>query len=142
MRKCPTGTIRSYSRYPIQHRDLYITDTFVILSKTSFSIIGLNFIRNHQAVIDTTIGTITFPHVVMTLAMTIEMRNCNPKQLQVLTDGNQTLQPPQTTTVNAVVIISNTNDTTGAIKLQPQFDETATSIVAPTTGESKLEWPF
>ena len=37
------------------------TDTFVVLSKTSFPIIGLNFMRNHQAVIDTANGTITFP---------------------------------------------------------------------------------
>ena len=34
------------------------TDTFVILSKTSFPIIGLSFMRNHQ-VIDTANGTIT-----------------------------------------------------------------------------------
>ena len=54
------------------------TDTFVILSKTSFPIIGLNFMRNHQAVIDTANGTITFPHVEMTLAMTDEKKNCNP----------------------------------------------------------------
>ena len=51
------------------------TDTFVILSKTSFPIIGLNFMRNHQAVIDTANGTINFPHVEMTLAMTDEMKN-------------------------------------------------------------------
>ena len=50
------------------------TDTFVILSKTSFPIIGLNFMRNHQAVIDTANRTITFPHVQMTLAMTDEKK--------------------------------------------------------------------
>ena len=50
------------------------TDTFVILSKTSFPIIGLNFMRNHQAVIDTANGTYTFPHVEMTLAMTDEKK--------------------------------------------------------------------
>ena len=70
-------------------------DTFVILSKTSFPIIGLNFMRNQQAVIDTANGTINFPHVEMTLAMTDEMKKCNP------------VQP------------------------LPQFDETATIIVAP-----------
>ena len=47
-----------------------IMDTFVILSKTSFSIIGLNFMQKHHAVIDTANGTINFPHVEMTLAMT------------------------------------------------------------------------
>ena len=107
------------------------TDTFVILSKTSFPIIGLNFMRNHQAVIDTANGTITFPHVAMTLAMTDEKKNCNPKQLQIMAEGNQTLPPQQTTTVNAIVITTNAINITGAIQLLPQFDETATIIVAP-----------
>ena len=71
------------------------TYTFVILSKTPFSIKGLNFMRNHQAVIDTANGTINFPHVEMTLAMTDERKNCNPKQLQILSEGNQTLLPRQ-----------------------------------------------
>ena len=72
------------------------TDTFVILSKTSFPIIGLNFMRNHQAVIDTANGTITFPHVEMTLAMTDEKKTCNPKPLQIIAEGHQTLPPQQT----------------------------------------------
>ena len=52
------------------------TDTFVIFSKTSFPIKGLNFMRfgNHQAVTDTANGTISFPHVATTLAMTDEMK--------------------------------------------------------------------
>ena len=107
------------------------TDTFVILSKTSFPIIGLNFMRNHQAVIDTANGTINFPHVEMTLAMTDEMKKCNPKPLQIMAEGNQTLPPQQTTTVNAIVITTNMNDVTGAVQPLPQFDETATIIVAP-----------
>ena len=107
------------------------TDTFVILSKTSFPIIGLNFLRNHQAVIDTDNGTITFPHVEMTLAMTDEKKNYNTKPLQIMTEGNQTLPPQQTTTVNAIVITTNATDITAAVKPLPQFDETATIIVAP-----------
>ena len=109
------------------------TDTFVILSETSFPIIELNFMRNHQAVLDTANGTINFhfPQVEMTLAMTDEMKNCNPKPLQIMAEGNQTLLPQRTTTVNAVVITTNTNDVTGAIQPSPQFDEKATIIVAP-----------
>ena len=87
--------------------------------------------RNHQPVIDTANGTINFPHVEMTLAMTYEMKNCNPKRLQIMAEGNQTLLPQQTTTVNAVVITTNMNDITGAVQPLPQFDETATIIVAP-----------
>ena len=88
------------------------TDTFVILSKTSFPIIGLNFMRNYQAVIDTANGTINFLHVEITLAMTDEMKKCNPKPLQIMAEGNQTLLPQQTTTVNAIVITTNMNDVT------------------------------
>ena len=87
--------------------------------------------RNHQAVIDTTNGTITFPHVETTLTMTDEKKNCNPKPLQIMAEGNQTLSPQQTTTVNAIVITTNAIDITGALQSLPQFDETATIIVAP-----------
>ena len=108
------------------------TDTFVIISKTSFPIIGLNFMRNHQAVIDTVNGTINFPHVEMTLAMTDEMKECNPKPLQIMAEGNQTL-PPQQTDNNSDRNSNNqnTNDVTGAVQPLPQFDERATNIVAP-----------
>ena len=89
--------------------------------------------RNNQAVIDTANGTVNFPHVVMTFAMTDEMKTCNTKALQILAEGNQTLLPQQTTTVNAVVITTNTNDVTGAVQPLPPFHKTATSIVAPAS---------
>ena len=108
------------------------TDTFRILSKTSFPIIGLNCMRNHQAVLDTANGTINFPHVEMTLAMTDKMKNCNPKPLQIMAEGGQTIPPHQTTTVSTIVTTTNTNDVvTGMVQPLPQFDETATIIVAP-----------
>ena len=107
------------------------TDTFVILPKTSFPVIGLNFKQNHWAVIDTANGTINFPHVEVTLAMTDQMKNWNPKPLQILAQGQQTLLPQQTTTVNAVVITTNKIDVTGAVQPLPQFDKTGTIIVAP-----------
>ena len=87
--------------------------------------------RNHQAVIDTANGTITFPHVEITLAMSDKKKHCNPKSLQIIAEGNQTLLPQQTTTVNAIVITTNATDITGAVQPLPQFDETATIIVAP-----------
>ena len=87
--------------------------------------------RNHQAVLDTANGTIHFPHVEMTLAMTDEMKNCNPKPLQIMAEGSQTIPPKQTTTVCAIVITTNANDVTGTVQPLPQFDERATIIVAP-----------
>ena len=47
--------------------------------------------RNRHAVIDTANGTINVPLVQMTLAMTDEMKNCNPKPLQILAEENETL---------------------------------------------------
>ena len=87
--------------------------------------------QNHQVVIDAANRTINFPHVEMTLAMTDEMKISDPKSLQILPEGNQTLLPQQTTTVNAVVITTNANDVTGAVQPLLQFDETGTIIVAP-----------
>ena len=55
----------------------------------------------------------------MTLAMTDEMKNCNPKPPQIMVEGNQTLLPQQTTTVNAIVTNTNLNDVTGTIQQLP-----------------------
>ena len=56
-----------------------------------------------------------------------------------MAERNQTLLPQQTTTVSAIVITTNTNDVTGTVQPLPQFDETATIIVAPalTTTHNK-----
>ena len=56
------------------------TDTFVVISRTSFPVFELNFMRNHQAKIDPANGTITFPHIETTLAMKDEMKNAIHKQ--------------------------------------------------------------
>ena len=48
-----------------------------------------------------------------------------------MAEGNQTLPPQQTTTINAIVITTNAIDITGAVQPLPQFDETATIIVGP-----------
>ena len=54
------------------------TESFIVLCRTSFPIIGLNFMRNHQTLLDTANGTITFLHVEMTVAMKDEMKKDNP----------------------------------------------------------------
>ena len=107
------------------------TYTFVVLSRTSFPIIGLNLMRNHQALLDTANGTITFPHFEMTLAMKDEMKKCNPHSIQIRTNGTQTVSAQQTLTVNAVAITNIEHPITGTIQPQPQFDEDAQIIVAP-----------
>ena len=72
----------------------------------------------------------------MTIAMTDEMKNCNPKPLQILTEGNQTLLPQRTSTVKAVVLNTNTNNITGVVQPLPHFDETATIIVAQSVSHN------
>ena len=101
------------------------TDTFVVLSRTSFPIIGLNFMRNHQALLDTANGTITFPHVEMTLAMKDEKKKCNPHPIQIRTNGTQTVPAQQTLAINAVAITNIEHPITGTIQSHTQFDEDA-----------------
>ena len=107
------------------------TDTFVVLSRTSFPMIGLNFMRNHQALLDTANGTITFPHLQMTLPMKDEMKKCNPHPIQIRTNATQTVPAQQTLTVNAVAITNIERPITGTIQPQTQFDGDAQIIVAP-----------
>ena len=57
-------------------RTYTFTDIFVIISETSFPIIGMNLMRNHEAVIDAANGTINFPHVKMTFAMVPDHSKC------------------------------------------------------------------
>ena len=92
--------------------------------------------RNHQTVKDTANGTINSLHVEMTMGMTDELKICNPKPLQILAEGNQTLLPHETTTVAALVTTTNTNNVTGAIQPMQEFDETANVIATPALATS------
>ena len=88
--------------------------------------------------IDTANGTINFPHVEKTLAMT---DYCNPKPLQILAEENEILPPQQTTTNTAIVVTANINDVPAAVQPLPQFDDSASIIVAPalTTAQNKTD---
>ena len=76
--------------------------------------------RNHQAVIVSANETINFPLVELTLAITDEMQNCNPKPLQTIAEGNQALLLQNFITFTAVVVTTNINDVTGAVQSLPQ----------------------
>ena len=67
----------------------------------------------------------------MTLALTDEMKNCNPKLLQILVEVNQTLSPQQTSTIKAKLVTTNTHDVTGAVQPLPHIDESGSIIAAP-----------
>ena len=105
------------------------TDTFVVLSRTSFPLVGLNFVRNHQAILDTANGTITFPHIEMKPAMKDEMKKFTPQTMQVRTNETQTIPPQQASTINAIVMTNAERTITGTIQ-SLQFDENAQNIIA------------
>ena len=53
--------------------------TLIVMNKTSFPIIGLEFLRKYAAILDTAQGTINFPKTRITMALTDEMQRCNPQ---------------------------------------------------------------
>ena len=56
-------------------------ETFIIMTQTSFSIIGLAFLRKDAAIIATAQGKIDFPKIQITMALTDEMQNVTRKRL-------------------------------------------------------------
>ena len=50
--------------------DYTFEETFIIMNQTSFPKIGLAFLRKHAAILDTALGTIDFPKIQITMALT------------------------------------------------------------------------
>ena len=74
--------------------DYTFEETFVIMNQTSFPIIGLAFLRKHAAILDTAQGTIDFPKIQITMALTDEMQKCNPKPITIQRPNIQFLHTP------------------------------------------------
>ena len=62
----------------IKIRDYTFEGTFIIMNQTSFPIIGLAFLRKHAAILDTAQGTIDFPNIQITIALTDERQSATP----------------------------------------------------------------
>ena len=62
--------------------DYNYEETFIVMTKTSYPIKELAFLRKHSAVLDTTQGTIDFPKKQIKLALTDGMQNAIPNLLQ------------------------------------------------------------
>ena len=62
--------------------DYTFEETFIIMNQTSFPIIGLAFLRKHAAVLDTAQGTIDFPKIQITMALTDERQEYIPSPSQ------------------------------------------------------------
>ena len=105
-------------------------DTFIIMTKTSYPIIGLAFLRKHSAILDTAQGTIDFPKIQITLALKDERQKCNHKPITIKTEEKHTIQAQATRIIHASITASNDHPITGTVQPLPQFDENAKLIVA------------
>ena len=118
--------------------DYTFEETFIIMNQTSFPIIGLAFLRKHVAILDTAQGTIDFPKIQITMALTDEMKKCNPKHIMIKTDAQHTIPAHSTRIICASIPVSNEHPITGTIQHLPQFDlPPSTTAPAITTARDK-----
>ena len=117
--------------------DYAFEETFIIMTKTSYPIIGLAFLRKHSAILETAQGTIDFPQIQITLALKDEMPKMQP-QTHHHQDRRKT-HHTSTRIIHASITVSNDHPITGTVQPLPQFDENAKLIVAPaiTTARDK-----
>ena len=92
--------------------DYTFEETFIVMNQTSFPIIGLAFLRKHAAIIDTAQGTIDFPKIQITMALTDEKQKCNPKQITAKTEAKHTIPAQCTRIIYASIPVSNENPIT------------------------------
>ena len=114
-------------------------ETFIVMNQMSFPIIGLAFLRKHAAILDTAQGTIDFPKIQITMALTDEMQKCNLKPITIKTEAKHTIPAQATRIIYAVIPVTTEHTITGTIQPLPQFDENSKLIVAPaiTTARNK-----
>ena len=110
--------------------DYTFEETFIIVTQTSFFIIGLALLPKHTAVLDTAQGTIDFPKIQITMAPTDEMQKCNPKPIFIKTESKHTIPARSTRLIHASIPVSNEHPIIGTLQLLPTFDECAKLIVA------------
>ena len=119
--------------------DYTFEEMFIIINQTSLPIMGLAFLRKHAAIYDTAQGTIDFPKIQITIALSDEMQKCNLKPITAKTEGKHTIPAQSTRIIYASLPVGNDHPITGTIQPLPQFDECAKLIVAPalTTARDK-----
>ena len=88
-------------------RDYTSEETFIIMNQTSFPIIGWAFLRKHAVILDTAQGTIDFPKIQITMALTGEMQKGNPKPITIKTEGKHTIPAQPTRIIYASIPVSN-----------------------------------
>ena len=121
----PTYTLR------FKIGDYSFAETFLIMTQTWFPIIWLAFLRKQFAILDNAQGTIDFPKIQITMALTNEMQNFNPNPITVKTESKHTIPAQFSRVIHASIAGGNDYPLTGTVQLLPQFDECAKFIVAP-----------
>ena len=119
--------------------DYTFEETFNVMNQTSFPIIGLAFLRKHAAVLDTTQGTIDFPKIQITMALTDEMQKCNPKPILIKTESKHTIPSHATRIIYASISVSTEHPITGTIQPLPHFDECSKLMIAPAITKARNE---
>ena len=117
--------------------DYTFEETFIIMNQTSFPIIGLAFLRKHAAILDTAQGTIDFPKIQITMALTDERQKCNPKPIMIKTEAKHTIPAHSTRIIYATIPVSTEHSITGTIQPLPQFDECAKGNSSPSDYNSQ-----
>ena len=105
-------------------------ETFIVMNQTSFPIIGLAFLRKHAAILDTAQGTIGFPEIQITMALTDEMQKSNSKSIMIKTKSKHTIPAHATRIIYACIPVSTEHSITGTIQPLPQFDECSKLFLA------------
>ena len=129
-------TKASSGRHPVKCRIIHVHRHVRSLVQNFRPIGSLNFLRNHQAVLDTVNGAMTF------LRRKYDDKDkrgekSEVKSLRIRAEGNQTTRPQQTTAVSAIAITTTTDDITGAIQPLPPNDEIAKINVASALATTK-----
>ena len=111
--------------------DYTFEETFIVMKKASFPILGLVFVRKHAAILDTAEVTIDFPKIQITMALTDEMQKCNLKPIMIKTEAKHTIPAHSTRIIYAFIPVSTDHSITGTTHPLPQFDECSKLMIAP-----------
>ena len=106
---------KARATYTMQFKigDYAFEETFIIMTKTSYPIIGLTFLRKHSAILYTAQGTIDIPKIQITLALKDERQKCNPKPITIKTEEKHTIPAQATRIIHASITTSNDHSITG-----------------------------
>ena len=113
--KCETG-------------DNKFAELFVVMSKLTGPIFGLDFMRNNSKVIDTTHGLIHFPHLTRLVKTASSETTTKPEP--IITDNVLTIPPTSTKTITAFVDHPSNWNRTGTVTPLEKFTETSILLIS------------